>query len=74
MRDARQGEAGRSQVGKSLGVGKLADFRFGQSGFQQRTADAGFRRSFSARTEIAKVIGVGAVGNPFQAFGRGDGF
>jgi len=55
-------------------VRKLPNFRFGQSGFQQRTADAGFRRSFSARSEITKVIGVGAIGNPFQVFSRRDGF
>ena len=53
--------------------GQFADFRLRQSNFLQRRAHLKFARRLRARTKIARVARVLAVGNHRKIFGLGDG-
>ena len=63
MRDDRQADAGSSQVGRPASPRQLADLLLGEPGLVERTAHAELARRLPARTVVAAIIGVAAVGN-----------
>ena len=61
MRELRQAEAGRSQVGRPATPAQLADLGFGQARVGQRRRHLVLPRGILAGTVIAQIVQIHAV-------------